>query len=163
MKYLLYYNLFCSTILMWCLHLHSWHLPFILTGCLFLGNEFYIVILWILTSINVEMIFMVVIKQKQLFWVVTGAALLTYNNTNLQCACQENCWRDSSEKQSLISNLSRTGEKIESWTIHLGNHGQTTAVKVQQREIAVERESKLRNEKMRKSGEDGRPSLLIVF
>lgn len=55
MKYSLYYNLFCSKILMWCLHLHDWHLPlpFILIGCLFLGNELYNVILCILTSINV--------------------------------------------------------------------------------------------------------------
>lgn len=102
---------------MWCLHLHSWHLPFILTGCLFLGNEFYIVILWILTSINVSMIFMVVIKQKQLFWVVTEAALLTFNNTNVQCVCQENWWRDSSGKQSLVSNLNIHSKCWKDWEL----------------------------------------------
>lgn len=102
---------------MWCLHLHSWHLPFILTGCLFLGNEFYIVILWILTSINVSMIFMVVIKQKQLFWIVTEAALLTFNNTNVQCVCQENWWRDSSGKQSLVSNLNIHSKCWKDWEL----------------------------------------------
>lgn len=54
------------------------------------------------------MIFMMVMKWKQLFWIVTEAVLLTYDNKNLQSICQENWWRDSSEEHSFVSDLNWT-------------------------------------------------------